>query len=77
MTRSGQHHHSDFYSSGRRVRKKLATDLDAAKDILVEPRSRAQQEDYGLLDNDCPLAELKRHWLRHCRQVLKPRPVTR
>ncbi|HKI36066.1 MAG TPA: tyrosine-type recombinase/integrase [Gemmataceae bacterium] len=70
MYRRGRHYYADFYAGGRRVRKKLATDLDAAKDILIELRSRAQRADFSLLDNDYPLAELRDQYLRHCKQAL-------
>jgi integrase len=77
MTQRGRHYYADFYAGGRRVRKRLATDLDAARDILLDMRSRAHKGDFGLLDNDFPLAELKGQWLRHCRQALKPKSVAR
>jgi hypothetical protein len=77
MTRRGRHYYCDFYAGGRRVRKRLATDLNAPKDILVETRSRAQKGDYGLLDNDFPLAEPKQQWLRYCRQALEPKSIAR
>jgi hypothetical protein len=54
MYQRGRHSYCDFYAGGRRVRKKLATDLDAAKQILVELRSRAQKDEFDLLDNDYP-----------------------
>jgi integrase len=68
----GRHYYADFYACGRRIRKKLATDLDAARDILVELRSRAHKADFDLLDNDYPIARLKEAWLGWCRQALKP-----
>jgi integrase len=70
MYQRGRHYYADFYAGGRRVRKKLATDLDAAKAILVELRSRAHKADFDLLDNDYPLAQLKDEYLRHCKQAL-------
>jgi integrase len=70
MYQRGRHYYADFYAGGRRVRKKLATDLDAAKSILVELRSRAEKVDFGLLDNDYSLADLREQYLRHCQQTL-------
>jgi integrase len=70
MYQRGRHYYADFYAGGRRVRKKLATDLDAAKQILIELRSRAEKADYGLLDNDYPLDRLREQYLRHCDQTL-------
>ncbi len=70
MYQRGRHYYADFYAGGRRVRKRLATDLDAAKQILVELRSRANKADFDLLDNDYPLAGLREQYLRHCEQSL-------
>jgi integrase len=70
MYQRGRHYYADFYAGGRRIRKKLATDLDAAKQILIELRSRAEKADYGLLDNDFPLDRLREQYLRHCQQAL-------
>jgi integrase len=70
MYQRGRHYYADFYAGGRRVRKKLATDLDAAKDILVELRSRANKADFDILDNDYPLDQLREQYLRQCVQTL-------
>jgi integrase len=70
MYQRGRHYYADFYAGGRRVRKKLATDLDAAKDILIEVRARAQRGEFGLLDNDYPLDSLRGQYLRQCKQTL-------
>ena len=70
MYQRGRHYYADFYAGGRRVRKKLATDLDAAKSILIELRSRAERADFDLLDNDYPIDKLREQYLRHCRQAL-------
>jgi integrase len=70
-------YHCDFYAGGRRVRKYLSTNLEAATTILNELKARADRADFGLLDNDYPLAELREEYLRHCRQVRKPTTVER
>jgi integrase len=70
MYQRGRHYYADFYAGGRRVRKKLATDLGAARDILVELRSRANKADFDLIDNDYPLDRLREQYLRHCKQSL-------
>jgi integrase len=70
-------YYSDFYAGGRRVRKYLSTDLDAAKEILNELRARADRADFGLLDNDYPLADIREQYLRHCKQTRKPSTVAR
>ena len=33
--------------------------------ILNDLRARADRADFGLLDNDFPLADLREQWLRH------------
>jgi integrase len=74
--RNGQYY-ADFYAGGRRVRKRLSGDLDAATEILNDMRARADRADFGLLDNDYSLETLHTEYLRHCRQVLKPATVNR
>jgi integrase len=70
-------YYADFYAGGRRVRKRLSTNLGAAKEILNDMRARADKADFNLLDNDYSLAELKDQFLRHCKQALKPSSVAR
>jgi integrase len=74
--RNGEYH-SDFYANGRRVRKRLSGDLDAATTILNDLKARADKGDFGLLDNDYPLKAMREQYLRHCRQALKPATVDR
>jgi integrase len=73
----GGAYHADFYAGGRRVRKKLSRHLDVALTLLHELQARADRADFGLLDNDCALADLQKQYLRHCRQGLKPRSAER
>jgi integrase len=68
--RNGEYH-CDFYAGGRRVRKRLSGDLGVATQLLNELRARADRADFGLLDNDYPLAELREQWLRHVKQAGK------
>jgi integrase len=68
----GTTYHADFYAGGRRVRKKLSGDLGAAREILNDLKARADRGDYGLLDNDYPISQLRDEYLRHCKQILKP-----
>jgi integrase len=74
--RNGEYH-SDFYAGGRRVRKRLSGDFDVARQLLRELMARAERADFGLLDNDYPLADLQRQFLAHCRQALKPSSALR
>jgi integrase len=68
-------YYADFIVHGRRVQKKLGTDLGAAKSILIELRSRAEKGEWGLLDNDYPLADLRAAYLARCGQELAPSTV--
>jgi integrase len=68
--RNGEYH-ADFCANGRRIRKRLSGDLDVATTILNELKARADKADFGLLDNDVLIAEIKAQYLRHCRQTLK------
>jgi integrase len=70
-------YYADIYANGRRVRKRLSTQLDVATQLLHELQARADRADFGLLDNDVPLIELKEKYLLHCRQVLRPGTVAR
>ena len=71
-TREGRSgYYANFRAGGRRIQRRLGTDLDTAKSILIELRSRAERGEYGLLDNHYPLAELKRQYLASCRQTLE------
>src|SRR5262249_15561637 len=68
-------YYADFRIGGRRIQKKLGTDFEAAKSILNELKARAEKADFGLLDNNYPLADLQRLYLTHCRQALDPDTV--
>jgi integrase len=59
------------------VRKRLAKDLKAATAILNSLRARADRADFGLLDNDYALADLRREYEKFCRQTLKPTAASR
>jgi integrase len=78
VTRPGRRgYYADFRVGGQRVQKKLGTDFDAAKSILADLRARAEKADFGLLDNDYPIADLKDAYLKRCKQELRPESVTR
>src|SRR4051812_33941972 len=78
VTRPGRRgYYADFMVNGRRVQKKLGTDFDAAKSILHDLRARAEKAEFGLLDNDYPLADLRDAYLKRCRQELRPARVQR
>jgi integrase len=63
-------YYADFRINGRRVQKKLGTDFEAAKSILNELKARAERAEFGLLDNDYPIADLRDAYLKRCEQEL-------
>jgi integrase len=77
MTLRGRVYWADFRAGGRRVRKSLSSNLKTAKQLLIELRARVQRGDYGLLDNDVTIAELRDEYLKHCGQTRKPGTVER
>lgn len=77
MCMRGKVYHADFRAGGRRIRKRLSRNFKTASQLLIELRARAERGEYGLLDNDYPVEELKKQWLQHCRQTLKPGTVQR
>ena len=48
-----------------------------AVQLLHELQARADRADFGLLDNDFSLKELRDLFVRHCKQALKPATVSR
>jgi integrase len=76
VTRPGRRgYYADFRVGGTRVQRKLSTDFDAARSILLDLKARADKAKFNLLDNNHALASLKTAYLQHCRQALKPRTV--
>ena len=71
MTLRGRVYHADFMKNGRRVRKRLSTDLDAAKEILNALRFRADKASFDLLDNRYPWSELRRDFLAWAQQNVR------
>jgi integrase len=77
MRLRGGMYYADFYVDGKRVRRRLSSNLDAAREILNELRVRADKAEWGLLDNDYPLTQMQEEFLRHCQQTLKPATTSR
>ncbi|HYT92784.1 MAG TPA: tyrosine-type recombinase/integrase [Gemmataceae bacterium] len=76
VTRPGRKgYYADFKVGGRRIQKKLGTDFDAAKSILTDLRARAERADFNLLDNNHPIADLRRQYIAHCKQALEASTV--
>lgn len=77
MMLRGDTYYAAFRAGGRLVRKRLSSDFAAAREMLNDLRARADRADFGLMDNDCSLAELRAPYEKHCRLTLRPRTVTR
>ena len=71
MVLRGRTYHADFMKNGRRIRKRLSTDLDAAKRMLNELRSRADCGELELLDNRYPWDDLKKDFLVWAKQNVR------
>jgi integrase len=77
MRLRGGVYYADFQVNGRRFRRRLSSSLDAARQILNELKARADRAEWGMLNNDYPLEQMKDEYLRHCHQVLKPSTAER
>jgi hypothetical protein len=66
----------DFYAGGRRIQKKLSNDYQAACRILNLLRARADEAEFGRVNNELPVAELKDAYLRYLAQA-RPRSCRR
>jgi len=77
MQLRGKVYYSCFRAHGRQVRKRLSSNFDTACRMLVKLRSRADEADFGLLDNDCALADLREAWERQCRLTLRDGTIRR
>jgi len=76
LTKRGRIYWADFRHRGERIRESLKTaNRRVAAEKLIELRSRLQRGDYGLLDDDCLIVDLKEKYLQHCEQTLKPGTV--
>lgn len=71
MVQRGRVYHADFMKHGRRIRKRLSTNFEAARDMLNELRSRADRGELELLDNRYPWAELKRDFIAWAKQNVR------
>jgi integrase len=77
-TRPGRRgYYAEFVVVGRRVQKKLGNDFEAARRILRDLRGRAERGEFGLLDNDYPVSQLRMAFLKRCEQELRPRTLDR
>lgn len=66
-------YYADFVHKGKRVQKRLSRDYKTAVEILNALRARLDREDFGLLDNDYPLADLQRSYLQAVKQTRSPK----
>lgn len=68
----GGTYYARFRANGRLIRKRLSTDLDAAKEMLNDLRARADLASFGLINNNYPWAELKTLILSWAKQTNRP-----
>lgn len=71
MVKRGRKYHADFMKAGRRIRKPLSSNLDAAKEMLNELRSRADKGELQLLDNRYPWADLRKMFMAWAKQHIR------
>jgi integrase len=71
MVLRGRTYHADFMKGGRRIRKRLSTDLGAAIELLNALRHRADKADFDLLDNRYPWADLRKDFLAWAKQNVR------
>src|SRR5262245_3410265 len=71
MWKRGDSYYARFRHNGQLIRRKLATDFSAAKDILNEMKARASRGDFGLRDNNYKWDDLKAEFLRWARQAVR------
>lgn len=64
MLKRGDVYHCDFVKKGRRVRKRLSRNKEAAIEMLNKLRADADKGDFGLVSNDYPWADLKAQFLK-------------
>lgn len=77
MRLRGKTYYAWFRAHGRLVQKRLSTDFRVACELLRDLRARADKAEFDILDNDYSIAELKRQYLKHCDQSLRPRTAQR
>src|SRR5436190_24293783 len=71
MVKRGRAYYANFMRHGRRIRKRLSTEFDAAVTMLTELRSRADLGDLELLDNRYPWDDLKKLFLTWAKQTCR------
>ena len=71
----GSTYHADFSINGRRIRKRLSRDFEAVRRILNELRACADRAEFGLLDNNYPIAQLRKEFAAYCEQTMRPNTV--
>ena len=71
MWKRGRVYYARFRAGGREIRRKLSTQLDVVRQVLNELRARADKADFGLVDNGCAWAELKKEFLGWARQAVR------
>ena len=69
MCTRGKAYYARFRAGGRLVQKRLATDFEAACEILNDLKARADRADFNLVDNDYSWEDLKAELIRYKKQT--------
>jgi integrase len=73
----GNAYYARFRANGRVVRKKLSTDYRVACELLAEMQARAARADFGIIDNNVPLDEVRDQYLPACSQSVRSSTLAR
>jgi integrase len=77
MWHRGETYYARFRANGREVRRKLSTDFRVACDLLAEMQARAARADFGIIDNDVSLDEIRDQYLPACSQSVRSSTLAR
>lgn len=71
MRKRGKVYYAWFRFRGKSVCKRLSAQLSVAKTMLNDLKGRLERGEWGILDNDCPWAEVKEQYVDHAKQTLR------
>ncbi len=71
MKKRGKAYYAWFRKDGRQVRKKLSNDFRVACDLLNEMQARASRADFGILDNNKSIDEIRSLWVGYVAQTCR------
>ncbi len=77
MVKRGGVYHAQFQTNGKRIRCKLSKDFEAAKKMLNDLRAKADLAEYGMLDNNRSIDEIRTLWVGYVCQTCRESTVKR